>query len=115
MTTEEAQQIICNRLSIEQAGALKLIEKAKTGQEINENLDLEEWLKSRLLPNTVLIDEMEYSKMCIDALKILGKTAATDYGGSRQRDLGQLWADMTRGYLGELAISKFLENNWNIK
>jgi hypothetical protein len=52
--------------------------------------------------------------MCIDALKILGSTAATDYGSSRQRDLGQLWADMTRGYLGELAFLLFLKNKFDI-
>ena len=53
--------------------------------------------------------------MCIDALKILKSTAATDYGSSRQRDLGQLWGDMTRGYLAEYAFILFLEKNWGIK
>ena len=32
-----------------------------------------------LSTNTVFIDETGYSKMCIDALKILKTTAATDY------------------------------------
>lgn len=52
--------------------------------------------------------------MCVDALKILGTTAPTDYGSSRQRDLGQLWADMTRGYLGEYAFVAFLKQRWGI-
>lgn len=52
--------------------------------------------------------------MCIDALKILERTAATDYGSSRQRDLGQLWGDMTRGYLAELAFILYLKQRWGI-
>lgn len=53
--------------------------------------------------------------MCVDALKILGTTAATDYGSSRQRDMGQLWADMTRGYLGEYAFKLFLKQRFNVE
>ncbi len=52
--------------------------------------------------------------MCVDALKILKRTAATDYGSSRQRDLGQLWGDMTRGYLAELAFILYLKQAWGI-
>jgi hypothetical protein len=52
--------------------------------------------------------------MCINALKILKTTAAHDYGSSRQRDMGQLWADMTRGYLGEYAFKLFLKKKFNI-
>lgn len=63
----------------------------------------------------MLIDEVGYARMCIDALKILKSTAATDYGSSRQRDLGQLWGDMTRGYLAEYAFMLFLQKNWNIE
>lgn len=52
--------------------------------------------------------------MCIDALKIVSTTAGTDFGSSRQRDFGQVWADMTRGYLGEYAFKKFLEKTYSI-
>lgn len=72
------------------------------------------WLAQRFLPNIVWIDEFGYTQMCIDALKILHLAAATDYGSSRQRDLGQHWADMTRGYLAEYAFIKFLEKKWGI-
>ena len=53
--------------------------------------------------------------MCVSALKIVSNVAATDYGSSRQRDLGQLWADMIRGYLGEVAFKQFLNKNWGIE
>ena len=87
--------------------ATVIVDKAEKGGEVKNSL--EDWLKLRFLPNIVLIDEDGYSRMCIDALKILSKTAATDYGSSRQRDFGHVWADMTRGYLGELAFKLFLE------
>lgn len=48
-------------------------------------------------------------------MKILKSTSASDYGSSRQRDFGQLWADMTRGYLAEYAFILFLQKHWNIK
>jgi hypothetical protein len=105
---------VFNKLGIEEEEADKILEKAESGGEISSECNIETWLKERFVPNTVLIDEIGYAKMCVDALKILGTTAATDYGGSRQRDLGQLWADMTRGYLGELAFSLFLKKKWEI-
>ena len=94
--------------------ALKILEKAVAGGEIT-GIGIEEWFHERFVPNLVFIDEEGYSRMCVDALKILGSTAATDYGSSRQRDMGQLWADMTRGYLGELAFLLVLEKRWKIK
>lgn len=106
---------IQNELDVDNHTAQGIYDKAVSGNEITDDFTADEWLEQRFLQNCVLIDEEGYSKMCIDALKILGTTAATDYGSSRQRDLGQLWADMTRGYLGELAFLKFLEEKWNIK
>lgn len=115
MRQEEAILIIKEKLNVGAEEALKILEKAFAGQEINESADLESWINKRFLPNCVFIDEDGYTRMCIDALKILSRTAATDYGGSRQRDLGQLWADMTRGYLGELAFLLFLKEHWDIE
>jgi hypothetical protein len=114
MSKEEAVQSIIYKLNMDPQEAEKLVDKAIVGGEIGDDEELETWLNERLLPNVVTIDEEGYGKMCVDALKILNTTAATDYGGSRQRDLGQLWADMTRGYLGELAIKLFLEKKCGI-
>ena len=90
------------------------MKKAESGQEFKDDSELEIWLNERFLPNIVFISEDGYARMCIDALKILKSTAATDYGSSRQRDLGQLWGDMTRGYLAEYAFCLFLKQTWNI-
>lgn len=92
-----------------------IIEKAISGGEIITSDQYEDWFNNRFVPNVVFIDEEGYAKMCIDALKILKGTAATDFGGSRQRDLGQLWADMTRGYLAEYAFIKFLKDKWGVE
>ena len=114
MTFAEAANILEKKLNIPSEEGIHIIEKAIIGGEIASETGVENWLNDRLFPNCVTIDENGYSKMCVDALKILGSTAATDYGGSRQRDLGQLWADMTRGYLGEYAFKLFLKNKYNI-
>jgi hypothetical protein len=115
MDLNEAAEIVMEKLSIPKEDAEKILEKAEAGGEITNTFDVEKWLKERFLPNCVFIDEDGYTRMCVDALKILSSTAATDYGSSRQRDMGQLWADMTRGYLGELAFIQFLEQKWGIK
>jgi hypothetical protein len=52
--------------------------------------------------------------MCINALKIVNSAAATDYGSSRQRDLGQHWGDLTRGYLAEYAFALYLQKVWGV-
>lgn len=98
---------VATLISVDEKEAEMIVEKAIKGKETTKD-DLEKWFNERFVPNVVFIDEDGYARMCIDALKILGTTAATDYGSSRQRDLGQLWADMTRGYLGELALKLFL-------
>ncbi|MFZ5806810.1 MAG: hypothetical protein ACOY3I_06355 [Verrucomicrobiota bacterium] len=105
---------ISSHLDIDIKEAELIVEKAQKGGEINDACPPDVWLKKRFLPNLVFIEEEDYARMCIDALKILKKTAGTDYGSSRQRDMGQLWADMTRGYLGEFAFILFLKKNWGI-
>jgi hypothetical protein len=106
---------LTEELNISIKDAETIIRKAQAGGEIKKDFTIKDWLDQRFLPNCVLIDEEGYTKMCVDALKILGSTAATDYGASRQRDLGQLWADMTRGYLGEYAFQLFMKQKWNIE
>ena len=108
-------EMITRELGVEAQEAERIIEKAVAGGEIEHSIEARDWVEQRLLPNLVHIDEAGYSRMCVDALKILGTTAATDYGGSRQRDLGQLWADMTRGYLGEFAFAEFLRTKWGLE
>ena len=89
--------------------------KTLAGGEIENSDQFEDWVKSRFLPNCVKIENEDYAQVCVSALKILPSVAATDYGSSRQRDMGQLWADMIRGYLGEIAVKIFIKNNWKVE
>jgi hypothetical protein len=114
MNFDSAAQAISDKLKIPQADASVIIDKAFAGGEIVNPADLEPWLTHRFFPNCVFIDEIGYAQMCVDALKILPSIAATDYGSSRQRDMGQLWADMTRGYLGEYAFKLYMKNRFGI-
>ena len=102
-----------SELSVTVDDAERIIDKALAGQE-TDFASLDEWLENRFLPNIVFIDENAYAEMCINALKILPTVAATDYGSSRQRDFGQKWADITRGYLGEYAFKVFLQQRFGI-
>ena len=114
MELDEVAAQVSASLSIEPSEASKIVNKARLGGEINDSCDAYRWLKDRFLPNVVSIDEDGYAHMCIDALKTITTTVATDFGGSRQRDLSQLWADKTRGYLGELAFVNWLKGKWDI-
>ena len=111
MKLETVAKKINETLFINEEEIQKILEKSIAGGEFTGENDVEDWLENRFLPKCVLINEDGYAMMCVDALKILSSTAATDYGSSRQRDMGQLWADMTRGYLGELACLQFFKNN----
>lgn len=108
------KEYIKTALHVSDNEAELIVNKALSGGEVSKKTELLDWTKNRLIPNCVFIDENEYAMMCVDALKILETTAPTDYGSSRQRDKGQLWADMTRGYLGEIAIVKFLKEKFDI-
>ena len=50
----------------------------------------------------------------IEALKIQFLIAGTDFGSSRQRDLGQKWSDTIRGYLGDFGVQLCFKERWNI-
>lgn len=94
--------------------SILVVKKALEGGE-TEIDKIEGWANNRFIPNCVEINKDEYALMCVNALKSVFSVAATDYGSSRQRDLGQMWADMIRGYLGEIAFVKFLKIKWDIE
>ncbi len=95
------------KTSMSEKNAKTLIEKSLKTSEIENLNSFDDWMTNRLIPNLVFIEKEDYAKMFYSALKIVSSTAATDYGSSRQRDFGQLWADIVRGYLGEIAFVKF--------
>jgi hypothetical protein len=96
--------------------AERIISAAIQGREtLNGVEDIQNWIDNQLIPNTVLIDKAGYTEMCIDALKTTSIQVLTDFGSSRQRDFGQAWADMIRGYLGEFAVTIFLAKHFGLE
>jgi hypothetical protein len=63
---------------------------------------------------SVVLDENDYLKAAVYGLNLAPKLAGTDYGTSKQRDLGQLWTDVVRGLLGEIAVAKWLRERFGI-
>lgn len=107
---------IQSALGEDEASSTKIITAAIQGRETtNEPSAIEQWIEKQLVPNTLLIDKDGYTEMCIDALKTISTQVLTDFGTSRQRDFGQVWADTIRGYLGEYAVTKFLDREFGIK
>ena len=91
------------------------LEKVINGDEVRDlENEFGNWLENRLDPNLIFLDEHDYLNASINALKTYGNIAGTDYGSSRQRDKVQMWSDMIRGYLGEIAVKKKIKNDFNI-
>lgn len=91
------------------------LQKIINGDEIKDlDNEFSNWLKNRFEPNLIFLDEQDYLRASINALKTYGNIAGTDYGSSRQRDKVQIWSDTIRGYLGELAIQKKIKRDFNI-
>jgi len=79
----------------------------------HEKADFLEWYNNNFKKNLFILDQNDYSEASIDALKILFSLAASDFGSSKQRDLGQIWTDTIRGYLGEIIIRKLFKGKYN--
>lgn len=88
---------------------------AQAGLEISESCPFEEWFSQRFSFQFVWLDNSDYTKALVRALRLAPKFAGTDFGGSRQRDLGQVWTDTARGFLGEIALSKFLREKFGVE
>jgi hypothetical protein len=103
-------------LGLDQSESIAVVQAAVVGRECERDTpSIESWVKSRLIPNTVFIDANGYLEMCIAALRTVPSTVATDFGSSRQRDLGQIWGDKTRGYLGEYALKLYLKKVFDLE
>lgn len=89
----------------------QIIKGAAGGLEFEE-LD-DKWVK-RFRYHFVWLDRDDYTRALVRALWLAPKFAGTDFGGSRQRDMGQVWTDTARGFLGEIAISRFLKERFEI-
>jgi len=94
--------------------AVQILRGAKAGLEIND-VGFEEWFENRFKYQFVWLDKDDYSKALVRALWLAPVFAGTDFGRSRQRDMAQIWTDTARGFLGEIAVSKFLYGNFSIE
>lgn len=110
---EQVKAVLAERLSSENAESLsqQLIRGAEGGLEL-ENFEV--WLEQRFKPQLVWLDNDDYTRAITRALPQALKFAATDFGSARQRDLGQLWTDTARGFLGEIAFQRFLKERLNV-
>jgi len=91
----------------------ELCEGAVRGLDVNQFSDYDDWI-AWLRWASVSLDEDDYLKAALHGLYLAPKLAATDYGTSRQRDLGQLWTDSIRGFLGEVSFTKWLQERFGI-
>ncbi|MEM1590017.1 MAG: hypothetical protein QXV01_07925 [Candidatus Bathyarchaeia archaeon] len=95
----------------------QLLQGALSGLEIPEFLPTEKpyevWLEQRFRFQLIWLDRDDYVRALVRALWLAPKFAATDFGGARQRDFAQVWTDTARGFLGEIALQKFLKEKLN--
>lgn len=90
-----------------------LCEGAVRGLDVDQLGGFDEWIKW-LGWSSAVLDENDYLKAALHALRLAPRIVATDYGTTRQRDLGQLWADTIRGFLGEIAFVKWLREKYGL-
>lgn len=92
----------------------ELIRGAEEGLEVND-ANADSWFNDRFSYEFMWLDKNDYIAALVRALWLAPVFAGTDYGSSRQRDMAQVWTDTARGFLGEIAVSNFLEKNFGIK
>src|SRR3989344_5665638 len=84
-----------------------------SGEAEDSEDSLNEWFIKRFQPNSIILDKDDYSKALIRSLWIAPNLAALDFRGGRLRDFAQLWTDTARGFLGEIAVQKFIKKNFD--
>ena len=73
----------------------------------------ETWLEQRFKFQLTWLNRDDYLRALVRALWLAPVFAATDFGGARQRDFAQVWTDTARGFMGEIALQKFLKEKLN--
>jgi len=83
------------------------------GLDVDQFAGYDEWVRW-LGWASVELDEGDYLRAALYGLHLAPRLAGTDYGTARQRDLGQLWTDTIRGFLGEIAFAKWLRERFGL-
>jgi hypothetical protein len=94
--------------------ARQMIRGAQGGSEFNEE-NFTTWLENRFRPQLVWLSSDDYARGITRALPQSLLFASSDFGSSKQRDLGQLWTDTARGLLGEIAVQRFFDEKLGIQ
>ena len=100
--------------STSQKLAEQVVYSAADGLEI-QNDDFDTWFKERFTKQLIWLSSDDYATSLARALWLAPHFAGTDFGTSRQRDIGQAWTDTARGFMGEAAVSKFLSENFKME
>jgi hypothetical protein len=114
---QEIQNVLAQHIKHEQTSrklAEQLLKSAESGLEFN-GIAFEDWLENRLKYQLVWLDSDDYAKALTRALWLAPHFAGTDFGTSRQRDMGQEWTDTARGFMGEIAVGKFFKEKFNVE
>lgn len=96
-----------------QAG--RLYDAAKKGGELDNFALISDWIDQRLAPGIIVLSRHDYLTALTRSLPVAMNLAGTDYGTTRQRDLGQLWTDTARGFMGEIAFRKFISGRFGVE
>src|SRR3989344_6110848 len=94
--------------------AIELIRGAEDGLEF-ANSSFDEWIETRFKRQLIWLTTEDYERALLRALWLARTFSASDYGSSRQRDMAQVWTDTARGFAGEIALSKFLQDRYGVE
>lgn len=90
-----------------------LIGGATEGDELD--IGFKDWLNKRFIPRLVWLEKDDYSRSLVRALWLSRRFAGTDFMSARQRDMAQVWTDTARGFLGEIAVGKYLHSKFGVE
>lgn len=111
--SEYTKSIISDKRVLNEIEATLKRGAVNSGETEDSEDKLNEWFIKRFEPNSIILDKDDYSKALIRSLWIAPNLAAVDFVKGRLRDFAQLWTDTARGFLGEIAVQKFLKKNFD--
>jgi hypothetical protein len=111
---EYLKGVISDKRVLEEVYRTLMRGAVNSGEAEDSGSGMKRWFDERYMPNSVILDMDDYSKALIRSLWLAPNLAALDFTGGRLRDFAQLWTDTSRGFLGEIAIQKFLKENFGL-
>ena len=112
ITSEKTRKELANsflRGAVEGRELEVSFKSSKDKEKAEENFN--QWIK-RAKEQIVWLDKNDYSRALIRALKLSLNFVSADYDRTKKRDWSQIWTDTARGFLGEIALSKFFKESF---